>query len=957
MVASVEARAFHSFEVLTTATRAVENRTVAARMTIETRDPRWFKRYLICQAEWQSALAESQRLAPVEFQTETGKRLAGDSARLFALEAQAIDRAQHGAGDPATLLGEDYEQAVRAFSTSASQLAGLLHRRLQLVMATRSRRGALALAAFCVAFPILLFVWIMSLRIIVRRLEQQVHAGQQLQESEHRLSTLFEGIDDALFVHNAAGRILDCNAAACRRLGYTREELLALGTAGLDAPDFAAGFAQRCVRQLAAGVYVCEGAHLASDGRRIPVDINARVITYQGGPAILALARDITERKRVEAELELMRESAEEANAAKSEFLANMSHEIRTPMNGILGMTELALSTELSAEQTEYLQMVKVSADSLLTVINDILDFSKIEAGKLTLEPIEFQLRDCLASVMKNLAFKAHEKGLELAYRVPPEVPDRLVGDPGRLKQVIVNLTGNAIKFTDHGEILISVGVMSQDQANAALTFTVSDTGIGIPADQLQAIFEPFKQGDGSTTRKYGGTGLGLSISSQLAALMGGRIWAESEPGKGSAFHFTARLGIAGTFAGAVDPARSGSELEGISVLVADESATSRTILQEMLAGWGIRSVAVDGIGPAMTALSTAIGEGDPFSIVILDIRISGGAGFELVKSIRRLPVEGGPIVIVLTPGPRAGDAEISGVLGIAAYLHKPVSQSELMDAMMTAILGRSPSPAIAVVEAAATPEVAVRPLRILVAEDNRVNQRLLVRMLERRGHSVALVSNGREAVGSLTCEKFDIALLDIQMPEMGGLEATAIVRARENRVRDEGGVGSHLPIVAITANAMKGDRERCLGAGMDGYIAKPICQQELFGVIENMLIIKETDPAISFDGALFDGDPDFLAEIVNLFLETCPGLLSDIEGAVLRKDAAALGRAAHTMKGAVANFGAKAVVAQAKALETMGRDGDLASADEAVHSLRALMEKLVPELESALVKATQKQV
>ena len=957
MVASVEARAFHSFEVLTTATRAVENRTAAARMAIETREPRWRKRYLVYQAEWQSALAESQRLAPAEFQNETGKRVAGDSARLFAIEEQAIERARQSKADPASLLGEDHDQAVRAFSTSASELASLLHHRLRLVMATRSRRGALAMASFCVAFPILMFVWIVSLRIIVRRLDQQQHAGQQLQESENRLSTLFEGIDDALFVHDAAGRILDCNAAACRRLGYTRGELLTLGTARLDAPDFAAGFDQRCVRQMAAGVYVCEGAHLAKDGRRIPVDINSRVIVYQGAPAILALARDITERKRVEGELELMRVSAEEANAAKSEFLANMSHEIRTPMNGILGMTELALSTDLSAEQAEYLQMVKVSADSLLVVINDILDFSKVEAGKLTLEPIRFQLRDCVASVMKTLAFKAHEKGLEIAYRVPPEVPDNLVGDPGRLKQVIVNLIGNAIKFTDHGEILITVGVVSRDQGKAMLSFTVSDTGIGIAANQLQAVFEPFKQGDGSTTRKYGGTGLGLTISSQLAALMGGRIWAESEPGKGSAFHFTARLGLAETPAPTVDPVRPGSELEGISVLVADESATSRTILQEMLAGWGIRSVAVAGISPAMTALTTAIAEGDPFSVVILDIRISGGSGFELVRNIRRAPAEGGPVVIVLTPGPRAGDEEISRTLGIAAYLHKPVSQSELMDAMMIAIAGRSPGPAIAVVEAADSPAVALRPLRILVAEDNRVNQRLLVRMLERRGHSVALVSNGREAVGALTCEIFDIALLDIQMPEMGGLEATAAIRARENSLRERGGAAVHIPIVAITANAMKGDRERCLGAGMDGYITKPICQQELFGVIENMLIIKETDSAVSFDGALFDGDPDFLAEIVNLFLETCPGLLSDIEGAVLRKDAAALDRAAHTMKGAVANFGAKAVVAQAKVLETMGRDGDLASADEAVHSLRALMEKLVPELESALVKATEKQV
>ena len=804
------------------------------------------------------------------------------------------------------------------------------------------------------AFSTLLFVGIFSFRAMARR-------DQRLQESEQRLRTLFEGIDDALFVHDMEGRILDCNPAACRRLGYTRDEFLALRTSDIDAPEFAEDFEQRCARQMTIGAYVCEGVHLAKDGKRIPVDINTRVIAYRGSPAVLAVVRDITERKRVEAELELMREAAENANAAKSEFLANMSHEIRTPMNGILGMTELALATELSTEQTEYLQMVKSSADSLLTVVNDILDFSKIEAGKLSFDPIEFQLRDTLADMMRTLAVKAHEKGLDFAYRVPPEVPDRLVGDPGRLKQVIVNLTGNAIKFTGRGEILISVGVASRESGKAVLSFTVTDTGIGIPGHQLQTIFEPFTQGDGSTTRKYGGTGLGLAISAQLASLMGGKIWAESESGKGSSFHFTASLGVIEDSAGEVKAPDAGCELQGIPVLVADDSANSRIILREMLSSWGMKPVAVDGVEPAVTALNRGIAEGDPFAIVILDTKISNGAWLDLV------PTAGGPAVIALTSAPGHSEIEQLRALGIDAYLHKPVRQSDLLDAMMTILGSRSlealgafsnqssSGPIRGDVETKISPSGEIRPLRVLVAEDNPVNQRLVVRMLEKRGHTVALVPNGREAVEALACQKFDIALFDIQMPEMGGLEATAAIRAREREQAVSGGRAIHIPIVAITANAMKGDRERCLEAGMDGYIAKPIHQQELFGVIENMHIIKEIEPTISFDDALFGGDPDFLAEIVNLFLETYPELLSEIENAVSRNDAAALGRAAHTMKGAVANFGAKAAVDQAKALEMMGKAGDLVSAAAATQSLRALMEKLVPELESALEKVTEK--
>jgi len=785
----------------------------------------------------------------------------------------------------------------------------------------------------------------------------------RLRESEERLRTLFEGIEDAVLVHDLNGAVLDCNSAACRRLGYERAELLALRISDIETPEFAAGFAQRCVRQMASGVYVYEAEHRAKDGRRIPVDINSRVITYQGGPAVVIAIRDITERKRVEEELELMREAAEAANAAKSEFLANMSHEIRTPMNGILGMTELTLGTQLTAEQREYLQMAKSSADSLLKLINDILDFSKIEAGKLELEPIEFHLRDGLADLMQSLAVRAHEKGLDLVYRVSPELPDNLVGDPGRLKQVLINLVGNAIKFTKHGEILVDVEPHSMEPGKEALRFSVTDTGIGVEQRDLRAIFEPFKQADGSTTRKYGGTGLGLAISAQLVSLMGGEIWVESERGKGSAFHFTARLSVAPRQPENPklwQPVDSLCDLKGLSALIVDENAASRRILQEMLSNWGMVATCVSGVEPAIVALDQATAAKQPIAILILDTKLSGDGGLRLVENIRNRGSLAWPGVLLLIAGTERNDSGKWKGLGISAQLTKPVRQSELLNA----IVATSASVSLAGLGAFAghlrqsENEVAppVRSRHILAAEDNPVNQRLLLKMLQKRGHSVVMTSNGLEAIEAFGREKFDIALFDVQMPEMSGLEATAAIRAKERQQAGRSGARGKMPIIAITANAMKGDRELCIAAGMDGYIAKPIRQGELFEMVENMSIIQVPAPEVHFDGALFEGDPEFLAEIVNLFLETCPGLLTAVKDGVLRKDAAALCRAAHTLKGAVANFGAESVVEQAKTLEIMGKDGDLSGADEACQSLHALMKALLPELEAALGKATEKQ-
>jgi PAS domain S-box-containing protein len=669
---------------------------------------------------------------------------------------------------------------------------------------------------------------------------RKAHDGleKRVEERTAYLNALIENSPLAIMVLDTEQKVQLCNPAFESLFQYTREEVIGEPIEDLIADGDLLVEARKISLQ-ADSIKPFSSMTRRRRKDRSLVDVELHTVGLVVSNEVvgsLAIYQDISARKRAEEALQQAKEEPEAASRAKSEFVANMSHEIRTPMNGIIGMTELVLDTELDAEQREYLNMAKLSAESLLSLINDILDYSKIEAVKLEIDAVDFNLGDNLGDTMKTLSLRAHQKNLELAYDLQRDVPDAIVGDPGRLRQIIVNLVGNAIKFTERGEVIVYVQVDSRTKDGIQLHFTITDTGIGIPPEKQTAIFEAFTQADGSMSRVYGGTGLGLTISARLIGFMHGRIWVESEPDKGSRFHFTAHFGLQKNPAGTVVP-RDPRTLRDVRVLVVDDNATNRQILLKMLSNWHTNPTAVDSGAGAIIALREAHGLGRIYPLILLDAQMPEMDGFALVESIRKNPEWKIATIMMLSSDGQRGDAKRCRELGVAACLTKPVRHGELLDAILAALGTR---PARETAPTLVTPH-SLREnsghLRILLVEDNAVNQLLAVRLLEKSGHTVAVAGNGKEALATLEKQSFDLVLMDVQMPEMDGFEATAAIRGLEKES------GNHLPIIAMTAHAMVGDRERCIEAGMDDYITKPIRTEELIEVLARY------SPAVAADG------------------------------------------------------------------------------------------------------------
>ncbi|MBC3934618.1 response regulator [Undibacterium rugosum] len=783
-----------------------------------------------------------------------------------------------------------------------------------------------------------------------QNISARLATDQALRESEMKQRMLLDNAADAVFVAGADEKCTYANDLVLSLLGYRREELIGSSIHDLFVDERADPTELKFMRQLMQSQRLRAEVRLVTKQEHtVPVELNAALLP---DGSIYCSCRDITERLEFESALIKAKDGAEAANKAKSQFLATMSHEIRTPMNGIIGMTELALDTPLQPQQREYLELVKLSSDALLAIINDILDFSKIESEKITLEKIDFPIRDLLASSLKALAVKANEKKLELVYQIDPAIPDILIGDPGRIRQIVTNLVGNAIKFSEAGEVVLEVRLVASHDNQVDLFFAVRDHGIGIPHDKQASIFQAFSQADASTTRKYGGTGLGLTISSRLVQRMHGKLEVQSEPGKGSSFFFTLCLGVGIGTETMLAPA----SLHGLRVLIVDDNAINRHFFEDTLIAWGMRPQSAENAEEALRQLDVAAEQQHPFELVLLDICMPETGGFELAEQLRHADGSYEQKIIMLSSAGAYEHACRCREVGIHDYVSKPVSQSELFHAISAVMSGidRHVLPSPSVTEPDIRP---LQPLKILVVEDNSVNQKLVISLLEKWGHASTTAENGLVAIEQISHQLFDLVLMDMQMPLMGGIEATTYIRQLERDAKRQ----NRIPIIAMTANAMPGDWERCLEAGMDHYLSKPIKAASLKELLDQYQLqvfqgtmmtnsrlqseIKAAE-AGDFSGydyqtALLRADREIVQIIAHSFLQTCQQQVEEMRTAIATLDAELLHRAAHTLKGLVANFCAEPPETIAYALEQKGKLGDFSQTPELFRQFVTELEKM----------------
>ncbi len=768
---------------------------------------------------------------------------------------------------------------------------------------------------------------------ILRDVTERAVAQEAVLYQKRFFETLVENSPVAIAVLDMNEKILGLNPAFQYLFGHTHADCVGKNLDSLLVPDSERMSASVLTQRVLSGEKVRSlGQRRCKDGRVVDVEIFGVPIIMNGEKiGALGMYHDISE-------IERARKTAEAADHAKSDFLANMSHEIRTPLNGVIGMLELTLDTALTAEQKDYLKTARDSADSLLGLLNDILDFAKIEAGRLDLEVIDFDLRTTVEGVARTLAHRAQDKGLELACIVQHDVPTHLRGDPGRLRQVLVNLVGNAIKFTQHGEVVVRVALEEADPKGASLLFTVNDTGIGIPPERAGAIFERFTQVDSSTTRHYGGTGLGLTIAKQLVEMMGGQIGVESEVGRGSTFWFTARFAKQPADTKPLQPAVV--DVQTLNILVVDDHATNQMVMRKMLESMGCRRGWAFSGTEALQTLKNAIHAGAPYHIVLLDMQMPGMDGEQTLRAIKADPRIREVSVIVLTSMGQRGDAARLETLGCAGYLLKPIKREQLFEAMV-AVMGRKDyqvkDSAAKIVTRHTLSEQKRAATCILLAEDNPINQKLAVIILQRAGYAVDVVDNGRLALEALLNKPYTLILMEVQMPEMDGFEATR--KIRQDEVRQAAG-SRHIPIIAMTAHAMKGDRERCLDAGMDDYLTKPLEPQALVETLANWLsdarqaALAPTKPSLSLSAVTgagidlnsllprFGNDRQFLLEMLGEFVEQARQRVGEMRQAAQDKNAAELLRLAHSLKGAAANFNAQALTNLAAEMEQAMRQG-----------------------------------